>query len=87
MAAFRHAVDRHGGSCALGQRKLIAIHKEKKTVYGEEREWTYYEKGPYEWLTFHETLSAVRQLACGLAALRIRSVRVVFRRTRDYTIC
>lgn len=67
-----YAADKHKGARALGQRKLIKEHRQKKVINGEEREWTLYEKSPYEWLTYSQVLTQVKQLSCGILALGIR---------------
>ncbi|KAF3938926.1 hypothetical protein ABW19_dt0200968 [Dactylella cylindrospora] len=62
---------------AVGWRKLIKIHKEtkmiKKVVDGKEtevpKEWQYFEKSPYEFITFSEYHQLVKDLASGLVAL------------------
>lgn len=51
------------------------MHKDKRTIRGEEREWLLYEKGPYEWLTFHDVLDQVKNLARGMIALGVKPVR------------
>jgi hypothetical protein len=75
FGVIRYAADRHKGARALGQRKLIKEHKQKKVIHGEEKEWTLYEKSPYEWLTYSQVLTQVKQLSCGILALGIRPVR------------
>jgi len=60
------AADKHKGARALGQRKLIKEHKQKKTINGEEKQWTLYEKSPFEWLTFSQVFTQVKQLSCGI---------------------
>lgn len=61
----------------VGWRKLIKMHKEtkmiKKFVDGKEtevpKEWQYYEKSGYEFITFAEYLQLVKDLASGLVAV------------------
>mgnify|MGYP001102018486 CR=1 FL=1 len=75
LGVTRYAADKHKGARALGQRKLIKEHRQKKVIHGEEKEWTLYEKSPYEWLTYSQVLTQVKQLSCGILALGIRPVR------------
>lgn len=65
----------------MGWRDLIEIHSEVKKVTkvidGEERqvdkEWTFYEYSPYEYQTYSEVFSTVKQLGHGLTKLGLTS--------------
>lgn len=65
----------------MGSRKLIKEHVEEKMitkkVKGKETEvpkkWTYYEYGPYEYISFIELQKATLRLGCGLRALGMES--------------
>jgi len=67
----------HGGEPAVGSRKLIKVHTEKKkvqkTVDGEvvevEKEWTYYELSDYNYLTYNEYFTMALQVGAGLRKL------------------
>jgi long-chain acyl-CoA synthetase len=77
---------------AVGTRKMIKKHneveKEKKTVDGKEEEvdknWTYFEMGPYEYLTFGEYMTLTTQIGAGYRKLGLgREDRVhIFAATR-----
>lgn len=74
---LQKSVAKYGNAKALGSRRLLQTHKEtkkvKKIVDGEEREvdkeWTYFELSPYEWLTYVEYQRLVLQVGSGLRAL------------------
>lgn len=61
----------------MGWRELVDVHTEVKKVTkvidGKEelvdKEWTYYENGPYQYHTYTEVLKAVKQLSHGLAKI------------------
>lgn len=67
----------HGDEPAVGSRKLIKVHTEKKkvpkTVDGEvvevEKEWTYYELSDYNYLTYQEYFTMALQVGAGLRKL------------------
>jgi long-chain acyl-CoA synthetase len=71
------SVKKFGNAKAIGTRKLIQEHHEvkkvKKMVDGKEQEvdkkWTYFELGPYEYITFNEHKDFVMNLGSGLAGL------------------
>lgn len=64
----------------VGWRKLVQIHKEtkmlKKMVDGKEtevpKEWTYFEKSPFEFITYAEYHQLCKDLASGLVALGLQ---------------
>jgi len=66
-----------GNAKCMGTRKLIKLHvdtkKVKKMVNGEEQEvdkqWTFFELSPYEYITFTEYERLVLQLGAGLRKL------------------
>jgi long-chain acyl-CoA synthetase len=68
---------KYGNAKALGSRKLLKTHQEvkkvKKMVDGEEREvdkkWTYFELGPYDYLSFHDYEKLALQLGAGYRKL------------------
>lgn len=67
----------YGSKQAVGSRKLIKTHTEKKkvpkTVDGEvvhvEKEWTYYELSDYSFLTYNEYFTSALQVGAGLRKL------------------
>ncbi|KAK0641055.1 hypothetical protein B0T16DRAFT_393399 [Cercophora newfieldiana] len=67
----------HGEEPAVGSRKLIKIHKEKKKIPkkidGEvvevEKEWTFYELSKYSFLTYNEYFTMALQVGSGLRKL------------------
>ncbi|WYZ46438.1 hypothetical protein EsH8_IX_000663 [Colletotrichum jinshuiense] len=73
----KQSAEKYGNARCLGSRKLVNTHREtkkvKKMVDGEEREvdkqWTYFELSPYEYITFHEYERLVLQLGSGLRKL------------------
>ncbi|PSR79333.1 long-chain-fatty-acid-CoA ligase 1 [Coniella lustricola] len=73
----RVSVEKYGNAKALGSRKLVRTHQEtkkvKKIVDGEEREvdkqWTYFELGSYEYLTYLEYEQLILQVGAGLRKL------------------
>jgi len=66
-----------GNAKAVGSRKLVKTHQEtkqvKKIVDGQEttveKKWTYFELGPYEYLSFHDFEKLVLQLGAGYRKL------------------
>jgi len=73
----KQSAEKYGNAKCLGSRKLVNTHREtkkiKKVVDGEEREvdkqWTYFELSPYEFITFHEYERLTLQLGAGLRKL------------------
>ncbi|KAK5652744.1 hypothetical protein OQA88_9597 [Cercophora sp. LCS_1] len=69
----------HSGEPAIGSRKLIETHKEKKkvpkTVDGKvvqvDKEWTYFELSPYNFQTFGEYFELISQVGAGLRKLGV----------------
>jgi len=74
---IKRTADSHPDEPAVGSRKLIKVHKEKKkipkTVDGElievEKEWTYLELSNYGFLTYKEYFSMALQVGAGLRKL------------------
>ena len=73
----KHSSREYGNAKAVGSRKLVKTHQEtkqvKKIVDGEEtmveKKWTYFELGPYEYLSFNEFEKLVLQLGAGYRKL------------------
>ncbi|KAG9240504.1 hypothetical protein BJ878DRAFT_560804 [Calycina marina] len=67
----------YGNAKAIGSRKLVKTHQEakkvKKIIDGKETEvdktWTYFELGPYEYLSFHDYEKLVLQIGAGYRKL------------------
>lgn len=74
---IKRSSEKFGNAKALGTRKLIETHQEvkqvKKIVDGEERQvdkkWTYFELGPYEYLSFSEYEKLTLQIGAGYRKL------------------
>jgi long-chain acyl-CoA synthetase len=74
---LKRSADRYGNEPAVGSRKLLHTHKEKKkvpkVVDGQttevEKEWTYYELSDYTYLTYQEYFTQVLQVGAGLRKL------------------
>lgn len=74
---LKHSSDKYGNAKALGSRKIIKTHNEtkkiKKIVDGVEEEvmkqWTYYELGGYEYLSFHQYEKLALQIGAGYRKL------------------
>lgn len=70
----RESVAKYGNAKIMGSRKLVDTHQEtkkvKKIVDGEERQvdksWTFFELGPYEYMTFNEYEQLMLQVGSGL---------------------
>jgi len=68
---------RYANVRCMGWRKLVKIHKEtkmiKKMVEGKEtevpKEWSYFEKSPFEFITYSEYHQLVKDLGSGYVAL------------------
>ena len=77
---LRRAAEKFGNAKAMGTRKLIKTHTEtkkvKKTVDGKEQEvdkkWTYFELGPYEYLSFVEYEKMALAFGAGLRYLGMK---------------
>jgi hypothetical protein len=67
--SLQYAIRTHGNKSCMGMREVIEIHTEKKTVNGKEKEWKYFELGPYKWWTYEEFGKKVREAGSGLRAL------------------
>lgn len=71
---LRWSVKMYGNKNAVGSRKLLQTHVEKKKikrlVEGVEqevdKEWTYFEMGPYEFMTFNEYGALALDMGSGL---------------------
>ncbi|AEO58782.1 hypothetical protein MYCTH_2306357 [Thermothelomyces thermophilus ATCC 42464] len=74
---LKRGVEHYGNEPAIGSRKLIKIHKEKKKVPkivdGQttevEKEWTYYELSDYTYITYKEYFAQILQVGAGLRKL------------------
>ncbi|KAK4241498.1 hypothetical protein C8A03DRAFT_41111 [Achaetomium macrosporum] len=74
---LRRSAEHYSNEPAVGSRKLISIHKEKKkvpkVVDGQtkeiEKEWTYYELSNYSYMTYKEYFAMVLQVGAGLRKL------------------
>ncbi|KAK3939082.1 long-chain-fatty-acid--CoA ligase 1 [Diplogelasinospora grovesii] len=74
---LRRSAEKYGSEPAVGSRKLLKTHKEKKKmpkiVDGQivevEKEWTYFELSDYSYQTYQEYYSMVLQVGAGLRKL------------------
>ncbi|AEO64021.1 uncharacterized protein THITE_2109696 [Thermothielavioides terrestris NRRL 8126] len=74
---LKRSAEHYGNEPAIGSRKLIRTHKEKKKVpkvidgrsTEVEKEWTYYELSNYSYLTYREYFEQVLQVGAGLRKL------------------
>ncbi|KAL2174538.1 uncharacterized protein P884DRAFT_302417 [Thermothelomyces heterothallicus CBS 202.75] len=74
---LKRSVEHYGNEPAIGSRKLIKTHKEKKKVPkivdGQttevEKEWTYYELSDYTYITYEEYFAQILQVGAGLRKL------------------
>ncbi|KAL2143953.1 hypothetical protein VTI28DRAFT_9783 [Corynascus sepedonium] len=74
---LKRSVNKYANEPAIGSRKLIDIHKEKKkvpkVVDGQttevEKEWTYYELSDYTYITYQEYFTQILQIGAGLRKL------------------
>lgn len=77
---LKRSAERYGDEPAIGSRKLIRTHKEKKKVLkvvdGKttevDKEWTYYELSDYSYRTYREYFSQVLQVGAGLRKLGLK---------------
>ena len=91
---LRRSSQRYGNAKAVGKRKLIQMHEEKKKVKkmidGEEQEvdktWYYYELSKYDYMSFNEYEQLALQVGCGFRALGMKPMdRVhIFAATHPY---
>lgn len=71
---IKRSSEKYGNARAIGSRKLIKTHQESKKITkivdGREQEvdkkWTYFELGPYEYMSFHEYEKLCMQIGAGL---------------------
>lgn len=78
---LKRSAEKYGNEPAVGSRKLIKVHKEKKkvpkVVDGQttevEKEWTYYELSDYTYITYREYLDQVLQVGAGLRKLGLEA--------------
>ncbi|KXJ92160.1 AMP-binding enzyme [Microdochium bolleyi] len=74
---LRTTVAKYGNAKAIGSRRLVRTHQEtkkvKKMVEGQEQEvdknWTFFELSPYEYLTYNEFEKQALNLGAGLRKL------------------
>ncbi|KAL2161946.1 hypothetical protein VTH06DRAFT_7731 [Thermothelomyces fergusii] len=74
---LKRSVEHYGNEPAVGSRKLIRTHKEKKkvpkVVDGQttevEKEWTFYELSNYTFISYQEYFAQVLQVGAGLRKL------------------
>ncbi|KAK3682457.1 hypothetical protein B0T22DRAFT_284520 [Podospora appendiculata] len=74
---LKRSADQFGNEPAVGSRKLIKTHKEKKMVpkavdgkvVEVEKEWTYFELSDYNFLTYSEYFTSILQVGAGLRKL------------------
>ncbi|KAI0999512.1 Acyl-CoA synthetase [Podosphaera aphanis] len=71
-----HCATNHSDAIGLGSRKLIKLHHETKKSEpngdgdeAKEKTWTFFEMGPYEYLTFGEYTKLAYTLGAGLRKL------------------
>ena len=77
--SFRHTSEAMADHPCLGIRKTIAVHKEiQKLPDGSEKPWLYFEKGPYEFITYKEAFNVCRKFSNGLRHLRLAPVFISF---------
>ena len=82
---IRYASEHYGNAKAIGWRKTIKTHQEtkmvKKNVDGQmkdvEKKWTYFELGPYDYMSFVEYERLILQVGSGLAGLGLKKDTVV----------
>ena len=75
--SFKYSAEQYGNAKALAWRKTVKTHTEtkmvKKMVDGElqevEKKWTYFELGPYEYISYIEYAKLALELGSGLANL------------------
>lgn len=73
----QHSARKYGSAEAVGSRAVIRTHREKKMVKkvvgGKstevEKEWTYFELGPFTYLTYVEFQEHINHLGSGLRKL------------------
>lgn len=78
---LKYASAKFGNAKSLGSRKHIKTHNEtkkvKKVVDGKETEvdkkWTYFELGPYEYISFVEFEKLAIQIGAGFRAIGLQS--------------
>ncbi|KAK4160050.1 long-chain-fatty-acid--CoA ligase 1 [Cladorrhinum sp. PSN259] len=74
---LKRSTEKWGNEPAIGSRKLIKIHKEKKkipkVIDGKttevEKEWSYFELSDYTYLTYQEYFQQILQVGAGLRKL------------------
>ena len=89
---IKYSSEHYGNAKAVGWRKQIKTHQEtrmvKKNVDGQmkdvEKKWTYFELGPYNYMSYVEYERLILQLGSGLAKLGLNkeSVLHIFATTR-----
>ncbi|KAI1856842.1 hypothetical protein JX265_011483 [Neoarthrinium moseri] len=73
----RVSAQKYGNAKALGSRRLVRTHQEtkkvKKIIDGQEQQvdknWTFFELSPYEYITYHEYETLVLNIGSGLRKL------------------
>jgi len=70
---FRACAEKHSDRPAMGFRKTIKLHKEKRMINGQEKAWEFLELSPYEWLTYKQVLQKVLNFGSGLRKLGLKA--------------
>ncbi|CAD6500006.1 BgTH12-04111 [Blumeria graminis f. sp. triticale] len=78
---LQHSAENYGNAKALGSRKLIKTHNESKKINklvdGAQqqvtKQWTYFELGGYEYISFHEFRKLALQIGAGFRKLGLKN--------------
>jgi long-chain acyl-CoA synthetase len=66
------AANKHGNNNCMGSRSLVKMHQDVKEVNGEQKKWLYPEVGPYQWVSFKQSLATAHAIGSGLRALGLK---------------
>ncbi|KAJ3334709.1 long-chain fatty acid-CoA ligase [Gonapodya sp. JEL0774] len=85
LDVIRQSARKYGSQLALGQRKFLGNVKESKKItrkvggqlITEDKEWSYFNLGPYHWRTFSEVQHNVALIGSGLSKLGLQKGETV----------
>eukprot|EP01097_Dermamoeba_algensis_P001847 TRINITY_DN1713_c0_g1_i1.p1 TRINITY_DN1713_c0_g1~~TRINITY_DN1713_c0_g1_i1.p1 ORF type:complete len:716 (+),score=215.26 TRINITY_DN1713_c0_g1_i1:1-2148(+) len=70
---FKAAAEKHAKKPCMGYRSVVKVHKEKRTINGQQKDWEFFELSPYKWMTYEEVYQKINNFASGLRALGFKA--------------
>jgi long-chain acyl-CoA synthetase len=70
---FKTAAEKNAQRPCMGYRTVVKLHKEKRMINGQQKDWEFLELSPYKWLTYSEAFQKITNFASGLRALGLQA--------------